>query len=289
MCAKEVTNNCIGIPSIGLGTFKLRADSNKEFVYQVLDTAISTGYRLIDTASCYRNEKDIGDALQKLYTKHNISRSDIFITSKLAPKDMGFTSTLDSCMQTIADLQCTYLDCYLIHWPGKAKLQPEDKQHSVSRKETWMAFQNLKLKGLVRNIGVSNFTVRHLKELLQYAEVKPVINQVEFHIHLHQVELLRYCESEGIFLQSYSSLGTGILLQEPMVIELANKYKQTPAQILLKWVLQQGVGVIPKSTKGQHIISNYETDKFILVDCDVKKLSQLNIDKHFCWDPSQIQ
>ena len=276
------------IPLIGLGTFKLRTNENKETVYNVLDVAISCGYRLFDTASCYRNEKDIGDALQKLYIKHNISRGDIYITSKLAPKDMTYEKTLQSCTQSIADLQCTYLDYYLIHWPGRAKLKPEDDQHISARKEVWCAMQELKSKGLVRNIGVSNFTIKHLDELLSYGGVKPMLNQVEFHVHLAQKELLQYCQLNGILLQSYSSLGTGLLLNDPVVTEIAEKNNRTPAQILLKWVLQQGVSVIPKSTNGEHIASNFSLNDFCIEDDDMDRLFQLNIDKHYCWDPAKI-
>lgn len=277
-----------GIPLIGLGTFKLCTKTDKDLVYNVLDSAIDAGYRLIDTASCYRNEKDIGDALQKLYAKFKISREDIFITSKVSPKDMGYEAAMTSCLQSISHLQCDYLDCLLIHWPGKSKLKPEDAQHASFRKETWTAFEFLKEQGIVRMIGVSNFTITHLKELLDFAKIKPCLNQVEFHVQLNQMDLLGYCVENDIFLQSYSSLGTGALLDNPTVVEVADKYNKTPAQILLKWVLQQGVGVIPKSTNREHIISNYNINDFIMDKGDMCLLSQLNVGKHYCWDPNQI-
>ena len=148
--------------------------------------------------------------------------------------------------------------------------------------------QELKSKGLVRNIGVSNFTIKHLDELLSYGGVKPMLNQVEFHVHLAQKELLQYCQLNGILLQSYSSLGTGLLLNDPVVTEIAEKNNRTPAQILLKWVLQQGVSVIPKSTNGEHIASNFSLNDFCIEDDDMDRLFQLNIDKHYCWDPAKI-
>jgi len=287
---KNVITELIDVmfPLVGLGTFKLRNNNEEELVYHVLHTALAVGYRLIDTAACYRNEKDIGEALNKLYNILNISRSDVFITSKVAPKDLNYEATIASCMKSISDLQCTYLDCCLIHWPGKAKLKPDNSQHPGFRKEAWRALEDLKNQGLIRNIGVSNFTVRHLDELLKYAKVKPVVNQVEFHVHLQQKELLQFCIDNGIFLQSYSTLGTGLLITDETVIEVSKRYERSPAQILLKWALQQGVGVIPKSTNDEHIKKNFQLDDFNIDDDDMITLSRLNIDKHYCWDPSLI-
>jgi len=276
------------LPYVGLGTFKLRDNNEKDLVYNILKTALTVGYRLIDTAACYRNEKDIGDALEKLYVILNLSRSDIFITSKVAPKDLTYDATIASCMQSISDLQCTYLDCCLIHWPGKAKLKPHDSRHPDFRKEAWAALEDLKEQGLIRHIGVSNFTVRHLEQLLEYARVKPVVNQVEFHVHLHQKKLLQFCTENEIFLQSYSTLGTGILINDEIVVDVSKKYERTPAQVLLKWALQQGVGVIPKSTNDVHITMNFQLDDFVIDDSDMARLSALNLDKHYCWDPSLI-
>lgn len=281
--------NKIGIPLIGLGTFKLRANVDKDLVYNVLDTALSVGYRHIDTASCYRNEEDIGDALQKLYEKHGLTRSDLFITSKVPPKDMSFGQAKETCLKTLKDLQCDYVDAYLIHWPGKAKLKPDDKGHADARKETWRVLEELKADGCIRHIGVSNFTRRHLEELLTYANVKPVINQVEFHAHLSQKELLEYCCANEIFLQSYSTLGTGLLLGDEKIGELASKYERNVAQILLKWAVQQGVGVIPKSLNSEHIKSNFMLDDFMISEEDMEVISELSVEKHYCWDPTLIK
>jgi len=283
-----MSNKFDELPMVGLGTFKLRANNgNQDVVYSVLNTAFRAGYRLIDTAACYRNEKDIGDALGKLYLQHGISRSDVFITSKVPPKDLSYDGAIACCMQSISDLQCTYLDCCLLHWPGRAKLKPGDPEHAGFRKEAWRALEELKLKGLVRNIGVSNYTIGHLKELLEYANVKPFVNQVEFHVHLHQKELLRFCNDNDIRLQSYSTLGTGMLVDDEIVVGLSNKYEVTPAQMLLRWAVQQGVWVIPKSTNDEHIVKNFQLD-FEIEDVDMDRLSEMNLDKHYCWDPSLI-
>ena len=273
------------LPMVGLGTLRLNNnDEDEDLIYNVLKTALNVGYRLIDTTASYPNEKDIGNALHRLYSK----RSDLFITSKVAPKDLSYESTMASCIESISNLKCSYLDCCLILWPGKAKLNAEDPQHSHFRRQAWTALEDLKSRGLVRCIGVSNFTKRHLEELLEYARIKPVVNQVEFHVHLHQKELLQFCADEGIFLQSYSTLGTGKLLADQTVVEISEKYEKSPAQILLRWALQQGVGVLPKSTNDKHIEENFLLEDFAIEDSDMTRLSELNRDKHYCWDPSLI-
>ncbi|XP_047136677.1 uncharacterized oxidoreductase YtbE isoform X1 [Hydra vulgaris] len=276
------------IPMIGLGTFKLKNSVNSEEVYRVLDVAIESGYRLIDTASCYRNEEDIGFALEKLYVKHNIKRQDLFITSKLAPKDMGYDSAISTVAETLSKLKTTYLDLYLIHWPAKSNLSPVSTEHSGFRKETWNAFQYLFKQGSLKSIGVSNFTKKHLEELFLYADIPPSVNQVEFHPYLYQKELLEFCHKNNIFLQAYSSLGTGQLVKETLIQQLAQKYRTSAAQVLLKWALQQNVGVIPMSTSTDHIRSNILLNHFTINDDDMKLICQLDLQKHYCWDPTNV-
>ncbi|XP_066912268.1 glyoxal reductase-like isoform X2 [Clytia hemisphaerica] len=278
------------IPLVGLGTFQLRNNLAPDTVLKTLDVALQTGYRLIDTASCYRNEKDIGEALTScLYEKHSLSRKDLFITSKLAPKEMGYNSTIATCKKTLNELQTDYLDLYLIHWPGKNKLKSDDEMHKEYRKETWRAFQDLKEQGFVKSIGVSNFTMDHLTELMEFSNTKPVVNQVEFHPVLYQKELLNFCQQNNIFLQAYSSLGTGQLLNNEIVSEVADMKNCTNAQILLKWATQQSVGVLPKSTKAEHIRSNFYLSSIHLDPQDMEKLSALHCGTHYCWDPNKIK
>jgi len=277
------------IPLIGLGTFKVRCNINQDLVYDTLDTAIATGYRLIDTASCYRNEKDIGEALRKLYVKHDVKRSDLFITSKIAPKDLSYEGAITSCMLSLTDLQTDYLDLCLIHWPGRSKLQPDDEQHKVYRREAWKALEELVTKGCIRNIGVSNYTVEHIQELLEYAVIAPSVLQVEFHPHLYQEDLLSFCSSHHVFLQAYSSLGTGELLSVEKVNELAKKYNKTSAQLLLRWATQLNIGVLPKSCSPAHVISNHGCTDFVIVQDDMIAINQMNINKHYCWDPTKIK
>lgn len=209
MLPVHTLNNGQQIPGIGLGTFQMRQVAGDDLIYRTIDAAIQCGYRLIDTAAVYRNEADIGHSLKKLLPKYGLSRSDVFITSKLSPRDHGLDSTEKAFMKSLEALDCEYLDLYLIHWPGVQKLKSDDVRNAELRQESWKALENLYSTGLVKSIGVSNYTVDHLEDLLQYATVTPALLQVEFHPRLYQKELLEYCKTKGIQLQAYTSLGQG--------------------------------------------------------------------------------
>lgn len=288
------------IPAIGISTFKLFDDSYQpvdkgenfyqELIYNVLDAALSVGYRLIDVAMYY--QEDIGNALTRLYGKHNLSRSDLFIQSKISARDMGYEAAIASCLKTIAQLKCSYIDLLVIIWPGKSKLKPCDSLHQEYRLNTWRALEDLKSKGLVRHIGVANFTLHHLVELLEYAKIKPSVNQIEFHLHHHQCELVNFCREKGIYLQSYTAIGaagTGALLNDETVLAMAEKYNRNSAAILLKWVLQNGVGILPKSANCDHIRSNFKVTSFEITKEDMEILTQVNKNKLYYWNPSQIK
>eukprot|EP00795_Rhopilema_esculentum_P014561 gene14561-5634_t len=149
-----------------------------------------------------------------------------------------------------------------------------------------MAFR--KFPGLAKAIGVSNYTIDHLKEMESYAEIMPAVNQVEFHPHLYQKELLDYCGNKGIQLQAYSSLGVGELIKDPLINQIAKKYDKSASQVLLRWGLQHGIGVIPKSTNPQHIKENFDVFNFVITDEDMALMNGMNINKHYCWDPSTV-
>ncbi|XP_051901264.1 glyoxal reductase [Pristis pectinata] len=277
-------NNGIEMPLVGLGTFKLRG---YDIVYQALDAALAHGYRSFDTASVYQNEADIGKALKDLLPKHGLSRQDLFITSKLAPKDHGREGEA-GCLRSLEALDCEYLDLYLIHWPGKQGHKSEDSQNPAWRQESWETMERLYGSGSFRAIGVSNYTVGHLQELLARCHVKPAVLQVEYHPHLVQEELLAFCLANGIHLQAYSSLGTGYLITEPKVEALATKYSKTPAQVLLRWALQQGIGVIPKSSNPERIAQNFQLFDFSLGKEDMEVLNGMHSDTRYCWDPRHV-
>ncbi|MEH7373978.1 aldo/keto reductase [Neobacillus drentensis] len=253
-------SNGVKMPWVGLGVFKV---TEGEEVIQSVKAAIQNGYISIDTAAIYGNEEGVGQAIKD----SGVPREDLFITTKLWNSEQGYESTLKAFETSLTKLGLDYLDLYLIHWPGKDKY-----------KETWKAFEKLYKEGRVRAIGVSNFQVHHLEDLISSAEIKPMVNQVEFHPHLTQKELLAFCKNEGIQLEAWSPLKQGKLLSEPVLEDLAHKYNKSVAQVILRWDLQHGVVTIPKSIKEHRIIENADIFDFELSTEDMDKIDGLNQD-----------
>ena len=250
-------NDGVEIPVLGLGTWTLSGKSAKNAVLW----ALGAGYRLIDTATIYGNERWIGKAL----TDTSVSRDDLFITTKVWDTDHGHEDTLSSFSKSLKRLKLSYIDLYLIHWPNGGKLE-----------ETWKALEYLKEEGKVRSIGVSNYTVSHLKDLLDYGDLTPSVNQVEFHPFLYQEELLEFCRNHDIRLEAYSPLTRAYKLDHPVLKELANKHDKSTAQILLRWGLQHGIVEIPKSGSRKHIQENANVFEFSLEQEDMTQLDGLN-------------
>ncbi|XP_047492833.1 glyoxal reductase-like isoform X3 [Penaeus chinensis] len=294
---QQVTTLSSGVcmPLVGLGTYKTRG---KDLIHSVVKAALQAGYRAFDTAAVYRNETEIGDALKQLLPEFGLERKDVFITSKLSPQDHGFERSLQAFELSLSNLQLTYLDLYLIHWPGVQKLkasnhmiQSDDALNQYLRGQSWKALESIHKSGKVRAIGVSNYTVAHLEDLLKTATVVPHVNQVEYHPHYLQKGLKKFCDLKGIHLQAYSSLGTTVevspLRQDPKVLRIASRLSRSPAQVLLRWATQQGVSVLPKSTNTSHIAENIQLD-FNLTAEDFAELSSLSTSLKYAWDPSTI-
>lgn len=273
------------MPLIGFGTYKTQG---KDVIASVLDAAFSAGYRAIDTAAVYRNEEDIGACLPGLLDKYNLTRADIFITSKLAPKDQGRAKCRDAFHQSLSQLRTKYLDLYLIHWPGTQAMKPHDEQQKELRKQSWFELESFVNEGKLRAIGISNYQPGHLKELLEYCNIRPAVFQNEHHPHLIQKEVMDLCHENGIHYQAYSSLGTSakdnLVLTDPVIQEIANKHKKSVAQILLRWAVQHDVGIIPKSTNAVHIAENMNVFNFSLTSEDLEKIGKLDKQHHYCWN-----
>lgn len=265
-----VLNNGVRMPWLGLGVWKTKEG---EEVVQAVQYALEAGYRSIDTAAVYGNEAGVGQAIQA----SSIPRDQLFITTKVWNADQGYDSTLRAFEESRRKLQLEVIDLYLIHWPGKDKY-----------KETWKALEKLYKDGLVRTIGVSNFKVHHLEDLLQDSEIVPAVNQVEFHPLLIQQELRTFCKDHKIQLEAWSPLMQGNL-DLPLLSELAGKYGKTPAQIILRWDLQHGVVTIPKSIRESRIRENIDVFDFTLSDEDMARLDGLNQDRRFGPDPDTIE
>eukprot|EP01114_Cavostelium_apophysatum_P020302 TRINITY_DN6767_c0_g1_i3.p1 TRINITY_DN6767_c0_g1~~TRINITY_DN6767_c0_g1_i3.p1 ORF type:complete len:245 (-),score=55.21 TRINITY_DN6767_c0_g1_i3:294-1028(-) len=237
-----------------------------------------------DTASIYRNEELVANGIEK----SKVPREDIFITSKLKPEDHGYDKAIKACNESLEKLRTTYLDLYLIHWPGKKGLKTDSKMNAVHRKESWRALETLYKEGKCKAIGVSNYTKAHLEELLEACTVIPHVNQVEYHPYLTQTDLLSFCREKGIQLEAYSSLGQGELVANEDVARIAIKYGKSVPQVLLRWGLQQEIPVIPKSSDHIRIDENAQIFDFDLGEKDMESLAALNKDKHFAWDPTTV-
>ncbi|MEB7065399.1 aldo/keto reductase [Mammaliicoccus sciuri] len=266
-------NNDVEIPELGLGVYKIE-DADVE---RVVHTAIDAGYRAIDTAWFYKNEKALGEALKTV----NIKREDLFITTKLWNDFQGYDATIKAFNDSLESLQLTYIDMYLIHWPC-----PADGLFI----ETYKALETLYKEGKIKAIGVCNFKEHHLDQLLAETEVVPAVNQVEFHPLFNQKALQAYCESKGIKLMAWSPLMRGgEWLNNADLQSIADQYNKTVAQVIIKWHLQQGRLVIPKSQNDNRIRENFDVFDFELSDEDLAKIDQLNTDERQFRDPDEVK
>ncbi|MEL3961278.1 aldo/keto reductase [Lysinibacillus endophyticus] len=267
-------HNGVKMPWFGIGVFKV--EEGPELVNAV-KTAIKHGYRSVDTAAIYENEEGVGKGIQEGLKEAGISREDLFVTSKVWNADLGYESTIAAYETSLKNLGLEYLDLYLIHWPVEGKY-----------KDAWRALETLYKEGRVKAIGVSNFQIHHLEELRKDAEIKPMINQVEYHPRLTQKELKAFCQDNGIQLEAWSPLMQGQLLDNEILQEIANKHNKSVAQIILRWDLQKGVVTIPKSTKEHRIIENANVFDFELTTEEMEIIDGLNQNLRVGPDPDNF-
>jgi len=263
-------NNGVEIPLLGLGVYQSPPGKTTQ---DAVKHALKCGYRLVDTARVYGNEQDVGLALRE----SGLPREEVFVTTKLWNSDHGYDSTIRACEESLRRLGLKYLDLYLVHWPV-----------SGVRNESWRAMEKLLRDGKCRAIGVSNYTINHLNDLLASSNTIPAVNQVEFHPFLYQQKLLEYCQGHGIQLEAYSPLTRGERLNHPKVVEIARKHERTSAQILIRWAVQHSVVAIPKSVRNDRILENSRVFDFTLSSSEMKALDSLNEDFRTCWDPSNL-
>jgi len=269
-----------------LGTYLV----SPEEVKPAVKYALEFGYRHIDTATIYGNEAQIGEAIRE----SGVNRKDIFITTKLRPADQGYDKAIAACNLSLKNLGVDYVDLYLIHWPGVMGFKTDSPQNRIVRNESWRALESLVAEGKCKSIGVSNYTIGHLEDLLTKGRhhIVPAVNQVEFHPLLNQNELLNYCKSKGIVLEAYSSFGgeggVATLLSNSKVEQIAQSHKKSPAQILLRWALQKNAIVIPKSIKRERIKENIEIFDFELTRQEEILLDSIHENARFCWDPEYV-
>ncbi len=255
------------MPLLGLGVWD--AKSGKE-TYDAVIHALSKGYRHIDTAEMYGNEKDVGSAV----IDSGIAREEIFITTKLWDSGLGYDHALNAFDVSLKKLNLEYIDLYLIHWPGKG-----------SRQEIWSALERIKKEGRSLSIGVSNFAPKHLNEILINANFTPAVNQIEMSPFLHQQEISSFCKKENIHLTGYCPLARGIRFNNPVLCRVAEETNKTAAQVMIRWAIQNGNTVIPKSVRPKRIEENADVFDFELREDQIKILDELEEGLRFCPDP----
>eukprot|EP00029_Vermamoeba_vermiformis_P011336 TRINITY_DN6206_c0_g1_i1.p1 TRINITY_DN6206_c0_g1~~TRINITY_DN6206_c0_g1_i1.p1 ORF type:complete len:304 (+),score=37.67 TRINITY_DN6206_c0_g1_i1:56-967(+) len=277
-CVKLLHGN--SMPILGLGTYMMNAGECKKIVKKALDL----GIRHIDTAKFYDNEVEIGEAIRE----SKIPRKDIFVTSKLWVDQHGYDEALKACNNSLKRLGMDYLDLYLIHWPGVDGVDRNSKDNGKIRAETWRALEKLHKDGKCKSIGVSNYTVKHLEELLKNCEYEPSVNQVEFHPMLYQKDLLEFCRKHEIVLEGYSPFAKGKLIKNEEILGIAKKYNKTAAQVLIRWSLQHNVVCIPKSGVEDRVQENINVFDFEISEEDMKTLDAMNKNWHCTWNPETV-
>ena len=253
----KILSNGIKIPTIGFGTYKSGDDN---LTAEVVKYALDIGYKMIDTASFYGNEKGVGDGIKL----SKVKREEIFLVTKLWNEDHGYEKTMEAFNQSLKRLQVDYIDLYLIHWPNKLNA------------ETWRAFEDLYNSGKVKAIGVSNFKIGHLEDLKKTAKIMPMVNQIEVHPLFTRDSLVKYCEENNIQVVAWSPIMRGKLLDNESLKSLGNKYNKTIAEIILRWHLQRGIIPIPKSSNKERIKENFNIFDFNLSSEDMEKIDELN-------------
>lgn len=265
-------NNGHKIPQIGLGTWQMMFGRTCR---KAVKTALDQGYRHFDTAQVYFNEQHVGRAIRD----SGIPRSEIFLTTKIWRGRISDKGVLPSFKKSLKKLQTDYVDLLLLHFP----VSPD------KRRAGWQKLEELHNAGQARSIGVSNYTITHLEELLEHCTVKPAVNQVELHVFLQQPELLSFCRKHDIAIEAYSPLAHGHGLDNATLQAIAQKYQRTTAQIMLRWLVEQGLIILPKSSHPERIQQNFQVFDFKLDKDDMKQIKRLERNLRTCWDPTNVE
>ena len=265
-------NDSHKIPKLGFGVFQVPPDDTQ----RVVEDALEVGYRHIDTAAGYRNEPGVGRALRS----SGLKRGEVFVTTKLYNDSHGYQETLDAFEASCTALDLDYVDLYLIHWP---------RPRADRFVDSWHAFEVLRAQGRIRSIGVSNFRVQDLEKLAANSTTIPVVNQIELHPHFQQEELRRYHLAHGILTESWSPIGQGTVLGEPLLTDIGRRYGKTAAQIAIRWHIDLGIIVIPKSSHRNRMAENFDVFDFSLTEEEISSIRTLETGQRTGFDPSQFE
>lgn len=270
--------NSVHIPSVGFGTWQTPDGAT---AVEAVRCAIEAGYRHIDAAAVYGNEKSVGEGI----ARSGIDRRELFVTSKVWNTERGYDTTLRAFCRTLADLGLDYLDLYLIHWPATAHRFDDWRRINA---ETWRAMEELYHAGKVRAIGVSNFLPHHLEALMAEADEQPSVDQIEFHPGFMQTECVDFCKARGIVVEAWSPLGTGRMLDNPTLKAIAGKYRKSVAQVCIRWALQHEVLPLPKSVTPARIRENLDVFDFGLSAADMRTIDRMEYFGGSGLDPDKI-
>lgn len=262
---ERILKNGISVPQVGFGTWQI---TDRESIKILIKCAYEQGYRLIDTAAAYSNEIAIAKAIEA----NGISRRELILSDKVWNTSRGYAAVQDACRKSLKKLKTDYLDLYLIHWPASSKLYPNWAEINA---DTWRGMEALLKDGLVKAIGVCNFKPHHLEELRKTAEIMPMIDQVELHPGMPQLELIQYCLENNIQVEASSPLGNGQILSNDILSAFADKYNKSTAQICLRWEIQKGIVVIPKTSKPERLSENLNILDFELTTEEMVKIDSI--------------
>ncbi len=258
------------IPQVGMGFWQVTDEAEFKTAFEA---AVAAGYTHFDTAQAYHNEQMLGNS----WPSSGLKREDMFITTKINIVNFSQKKLHESFEESLAKLKTDYVDLILLHFPV-----------TILRKKAWLALEEIHKSGQARSIGVSNYTIRHLEEMDSYASEQPVINQVELHVFLQQPELIKYCKDHNIQVEAYSPLARAHIMDNPTVQSIADKYHKTYAQVMLRWLIDQGLVIIPKSVTPSRIKENIDLFDFKLDQADLAALAKEDQDKRFCWSPVHV-
>ena len=261
--------NGVKMPGFGFGTWQSAAG---DITVSAVKAAVKAGYRNIDTAAAYHNERGVGEGVRQAMEEYGVKREELFISTKLWNDHRGYDLAMKAFEDSMKELNLEYLDLYMIHWPAVSKWHEDWREINRS---TWKAFEELYRAGRIKAIGVSNFLTHHVQALMEDAEIAPMVNQIEYHPGFGQVESAGFCQANGIIVQAWSPFGTGDVLKNHTLTEIAVQYGKTSTQVCLRWLMQKNIVPLPKSVHEERIITNTQVFDFGLSESDMAKIDAI--------------
>ena len=275
-------HNGVKIPGLGFGVWQISPLHTAKCVR----TAIKAGYRTIDTAEGYINEKGVGEGVRQAMEEYGRKREEIFVSTKLWNSHRGYDKAMKAFEVSLKKLGLEYLDLYLIHWPAVSRWHDDWREINWS---TWKAFEELYRDGRIKAIGVSNFLAHHVQALTEDSDIKPMVNQIEYHVGFGQIKSTEYCQANGIVVEAWSPLGSGGVLRNGELNQIAGKYGKSAAQICIRWLLQKNIVPLPKSTHEKYIMENADVFDFSISEEDMTAIDRIPYCGGMMFDPDSAR